>query len=71
MLAATVLRSTSAQEPAQKTQFAIDSDHDGMSDALEQALLMQFAPTFMGGRHDCSEIPAEFEPNMKTPTVTA
>ena len=42
-----------------------------MSDALEQALLIQFAPTFMVGRHDCSEIPAEFEPNMKAPTVKA
>ena len=41
------------------------------SDALEQALLIQFAPTFMVARHDCSEIPAEFEPNVETPTVKA
>jgi len=41
------------QGSEQKAQFAIDSDHDGMSDALEQALLVQFAPTFMVARHDC------------------
>ncbi len=40
-----------------------------MSDALEQALLVQFAPTFMVDRHDCSQIPAEFTPNLKIPTV--
>jgi hypothetical protein len=68
LLAPTVSRNAAAQESEQKA-FAIDSDHDGMSDALEQALLIQFAPTFMVGRHDCSEIPAEFAPNMKTPTV--
>ena len=67
LLAPTVPRNAAAQESEQK--IAIDSDNDGMSDALEQALLIQFAPTFMVGRHDCSEIPAEFEPDMKTPTV--
>ena len=44
-----------------------DSDHDGMSDALEQTLLIQFAPAFFIGEHDCSNVPAEFEPGMKTP----
>ena len=42
-----------------------------MSDALEQALLIQFAPRFMVDRHDCSQIPAEFAPNLKIPTVQA
>jgi hypothetical protein len=60
-----------AQHPEQKAELAVDSDHDGMSDALEQALLIQFAPTFLVDRHDCSEMPAEFAPNLKTPTVQA
>ena len=71
LLILTVLRNAIAQESEQKAHFAIDSDQDGMSDALEQALLIQFAPTFMVERHDCSEIPAQFAPNMKTPTVKA
>jgi hypothetical protein len=60
-----------AQDAAQPSLSQIDSDGDGMSDSLEQALLIQFAPAFMVARHDCSEIPAEFEPNIKTPTVRA
>jgi len=69
LLVPAVLRSAAAQDSEQKA--SIDSDSDGMSDALEQALLIQFAPAFMVGRHDCSEIPAEFAPDMKTPTVKA
>src|ERR1039458_4615843 len=69
LLAPAVPRNAAAQESERK--ITIDSDNDGMSDALEQALLIQFAPTFMVGRHDCSEIPAEFEPNMEAPTVKA
>jgi hypothetical protein len=71
LLIPTESRNGAAQGSEQKAQFAIDSDRDGMSDALEQALLIQFAPTFMVARHDCSEIPAEFAPNLKTPTVEA
>src|ERR1035438_456475 len=69
LLAPTVPRNAAAQKSEQK--ITIDSDNDGMSDALEQALLIQFAPMFMVGRHDCSEIPAEFAPDLKTPTVKA
>ena len=47
----------------------VDSDADGLSDALEQRLLIQFEPTFMTGRQDCSNVPAEFEPGVKTPAV--
>ncbi len=47
----------------------VDSDQDGLSDVLEQSLLMQFAPTFMVGRQDCSNIPAEFRPDIHVPTV--
>jgi hypothetical protein len=50
---------------------ATDSDHDGLSDALENALLARFAPTFMVSRADCSAIPAQFVPGDKTPTVMA
>jgi len=57
------LRRAAAQEP--------DSDQDGLSDLLEQALLNQFAPTFMVERHDCSRVPAEFARDLKTPTVKA
>lgn len=47
----------------------LDSDHDGLSDALEQSLLVQFAPTFMIGRHDCSDVPAEFKTDSVKPVV--
>ncbi|MDR3773267.1 MAG: hypothetical protein P4L26_07965 [Terracidiphilus sp.] len=69
VLAPTILRSASAQEFEQKA--VMDSDQDGLSDALEQALLVQFAPTFMVGRHDCAGVPAEFVANVETPTVQA
>ena len=55
----------------QPTPLAIDSDHDGISDDLEQSLLVQFAPRFLVGSHDCSNIPAEFEPGNATPLVEA
>ena len=44
-LAPSFSRGTTIQQPIQNE--AIDSDHDGISDALEQSLLLQFAPTFM------------------------
>jgi hypothetical protein len=42
-----------------------------MSDAMEQALLVQFAPTFLVGRHDCARAPAEFAPDEETPVALA
>lgn len=59
--------------PAQGTglPMGVDSDHDGMGDAQEQALLAQFAPRFMVGRHDCAKLPADFAPDVKAPTVQA
>jgi hypothetical protein len=42
-----------------------------LSDALEQALLVQFAPAFMVGRQDCSHLPAEFRPDVKLPESQA
>ncbi len=58
--------------PAQSLQTApsaIDSDKDGMSDDLEQSLLVQFAPKFLVGQGDCSNVPAEFQPGYSTPVV--
>jgi hypothetical protein len=50
-------------------QLAIDTDADGLSDALEQRLLVQFAPDFMIGRHDCAGFPAEFKTDSLAPLV--
>jgi hypothetical protein len=49
----------------------VDSDHDGLSDNLEQALLIQFKPIFMVSQGDCSEVPAEFAPENPNPIVWA
>ncbi len=48
-----------------------DSDHDGLSDSFEDALLARFSPTFMVSRADCSALPAQFAPADKIPTVIA
>lgn len=48
---------------------SVDSDHDGLDDQTEQALLQQFLPSFMIARQDCSNIPAEFTSGLKTPVV--
>jgi hypothetical protein len=50
---------------------SIDSDHDGLSDDLEQALLVQFKPAFMVSLGDCSDVPAEFAPESRNPVVQA
>jgi hypothetical protein len=52
-------------------QTAVDTDHDGLNDDLEQAILIQFAPKFMVDRADCSEVPAEFRPEGREPIVQA
>lgn len=49
----------------------LDSDRDGLSDALEQALLVQFAPAFMVGQKDCAHLPAEFQPEANQPVLKA
>lgn len=48
-----------------------DNDHDGLSDALEDALLAQFAPQFMVSADDCSGRPAVFVPFQEMPVVQA
>jgi hypothetical protein len=65
-LIATIFAPLCAQQQ-ERPIFHVDSDHDGMSDDLEQSLLVQFAPTFMIGRDDCSNIPAEFTPGIEIP----
>jgi hypothetical protein len=50
---------------------SLDSDRDGLSDTLEQSLLTRFAPTFMVGKQECSNIPAQFQPDETTPQVAA
>jgi hypothetical protein len=50
---------------------SIDSDQDGLSDDLEQALLEQYKPLFMVSQTDCSDVPAEFIPENRNPTVLA
>jgi hypothetical protein len=48
-----------------------DSDHDGLNDVLEDALLQRFAPQFMISSNDCSAQPARFAYGMAVPTVAA
>lgn len=49
----------------------VDTDGDGLSDALEQTLLERFAPTFMISNEDCSAMPASMVSGSKGPTVAA
>jgi hypothetical protein len=60
-----------AQTAHSTLRSQIDSDGDGLSDALEQSLLIQFAPEFMIDRADCSGVPAEFRPRLSQPKVEA
>src|ERR1700761_4074599 len=52
-------------------QPGTDSDADGLSDELEQALLEQFVPSLMIADKDCSNVPAEFLSDSITPTSRA
>ena len=48
-----------------------DSDHDGLSDQLEQSLLATFRPTFMISASDCASKPARFANDRVVPQVAA
>ena len=48
-----------------------DSDHDGLSDRLEQELLERFRPTLMISASDCASRPARFVDDSVTPRVAA
>ncbi|HEY0263203.1 MAG TPA: hypothetical protein VGC07_01650 [Granulicella sp.] len=50
---------------------SVDSDHDGLSDALEELLLTQFAPRLMVSREDCSVLPATFAAEERVPRVVS
>jgi len=45
----------------------VDSDHDGLSDALEQELLERFVPSFQADPQDCAGRPAFFAPDRTNP----
>jgi hypothetical protein len=52
-----------------QSSMGVDSDHDGLSDAQEQALLERFVPRFQVSRTDCAVKPALFEAGVVKPTV--
>jgi hypothetical protein len=60
-----------AQPPKGSGSPDADTDRDGLSDALEQKLLVQFLPTYMISDQDCSGLPAEFRPNSLAPQAEA
>lgn len=62
-----LLSAASAQNLA--STVPVDSDHDGLSDAVENALLSKFAPRFMVSKDDCSVLPAIFVPFRTQPIV--
>ncbi|MGB6191298.1 MAG: hypothetical protein WBF42_02435 [Terracidiphilus sp.] len=47
-----------------------DSDHDGISDVLEQALVQHFAPAVHTDPQDCSAKPALFLPGLPDPVAS-
>jgi hypothetical protein len=47
----------------------VDTDHDGLSDVQEQALLERFVPRFQVSKADCAVKPALFEEGVVKPTV--
>lgn len=49
----------------------LDLDRDGLDDALEQALIGQFAPTLLLSAKECDSQPAEFRPGAARPQVAA
>jgi len=59
---------TAGRPPGRSDTDLIDSDHDGLSDALEQALLVRFIPLFQIASQDCAGRPALFVPGKANPT---
>ena len=53
------------------SEIPLDSDHDGIADSAEQALLEQFEPRFLISGNDCSAKPAEFSPGAEKPVAVA
>lgn len=52
-------------------QVPVDSDHDGLSDSREQALLEKFRPTFMISATDCAVRPSSFKSGQAIPEPVA
>src|SRR5690242_1740798 len=48
-----------------------DGDRDGLPDDFEQAILDKYRPTWKISATDCNGLPAEFLPDVPTPTVKA
>jgi hypothetical protein len=48
-----------------------DSDRDGLTDHLEQELLVKFAPIFMLSTKECDGAPAEFHPDSQEPRLSS
>jgi hypothetical protein len=72
LLSAVLLASLSmASTHTITAQATVDSDHDGLSDAVEDAVLAQFAPKFMVSEGDCSVRPAQFVAFQVKPVVQA
>lgn len=49
----------------------VDTDHDGLSDTVEDALLQRFKPTLWISADDCSTLPAQFAQNVSVPAAEA
>jgi hypothetical protein len=64
-------RVSKSQVPEDPVSSTVDSDHDGLSDTLEQSLLVQFVPDFEIGREDCSGVPGEFVAGVNRPVLKA
>lgn len=69
VLYALLLSLMTAPAQAHAQEASLDSDNDGLSDALENALLARFAPQFMVSDDDCSLRPAQFVAFQAQPTV--
>lgn len=69
LLSAAVFLSLASAAWATIPAAPLDSDHDGLSDATEDALLTQFLPRFMISGDDCSLRPAQFDPFLDQPRV--
>jgi hypothetical protein len=62
---------TSAAATQAVSATTIDSDRDGMSDDLEQALLERFLPSFSIDKSDCAGAPALFLPGRRDPITSS
>lgn len=71
LVAACCVLSVSAFSQKSSHASTIDTDHDGLANVEERALLTQFEPHFQISAHDCSLRPAQFKSGLAAPTVLA